>query len=490
MDEKKHFLTDRSKILIKKDHSNTLWFMSRYSKEENTVTRYIEGNELSYFLPKDLPLEDWNKGKLFAQSWDNHAPWIFEKHGILGANHGSFFTFKITLLRHWLFEADIGKLLTDDEGNSFILLSIENLSTFYIHSDIPPEGEIYCDHVKGSLHIEGKTLVPESVTRWMMNGIPGGQLSPHQRYNRITLLADGKEEMKEGEVKECSYAVLSVDMDLIFPDELIRYLKKFPGKYVAPNASFLDPAIHCMMTTFFQGESCRRIRNQVTFLKDIPESFHYGMIQFYTEIPFSLHEKMIPGIKKFTEKGMETDLNTLWKFPYGKNYTRFLTKEDALCKEKLPNFCIDHFGNEGKRELGVALGYSNIHGITARGNEKERGNTLFYLYQSGKMYPYACEKTSAKKGERIVLHAFHQYFLPEEEGISTFFHNEADGKCVLYILFPAEKENYCFTLPEEGYAGKEFTILESDPGIFFDAQKGNLLSFHAENCGCILLKEK
>ena len=125
MDDTKHFLTDKNKILIKKDHSNTLFFMSSYSQTENTVTRYIEGNELSYFLPKDLPLEEWQKGKLFAQSWDNHAPWIFEKHGILGANHGSFFTFRISMLRHWLFEEDVGKILTDDEGNRFILRGVQ-----------------------------------------------------------------------------------------------------------------------------------------------------------------------------------------------------------------------------------------------------------------------------------------------------------------------------------------------------------------------------
>ena len=63
MDKNKHFLADRNKILIKRDHSNTIYFMSRYSDTENTVTRYIEGNELSYFLSKDLPLEDWNRLK-------------------------------------------------------------------------------------------------------------------------------------------------------------------------------------------------------------------------------------------------------------------------------------------------------------------------------------------------------------------------------------------------------------------------------------------
>ena len=489
MDEKKHFLTDRNKILIKKDHSNTIYFMSRYSDTENTVTRYIEGNELSYFLSKDLPLEDWNsKGRLFAQSWDNHAPWIFEKHGILGANHGSFYTFKISMLRHWLFEADIGKSLTDDEGNRFILLSIENLSTFYIHSEIPEEGEFFCDHVTGSLHIDGKTIIPESVTRWMMNGVPGGQISPHQRYNKITLLAKGKEEIAQGEIKECAYAELSVDMDLIFPDELIRYLKKNPGKYVAPNASIFDGAIKCEMTTFFQPGSCRRIRNKVTFLKDIPEAFHYGMIQYYSEIPFSLHEKMVPGFRKFTEKDLETDLNTLWSFPCGKGYVRRLKKEDAANPERLPNICIDQFGNEGKRLLGVSLSYSSSCGITARGNEKERGDILLYLYQSGKIYPYACEKSSAKEGESFTLHAFHQYFLPAENGASIFHRQEEDGYYI-YAVFPGKTPYISLVLPEN-IQKKSFAVFEEGDGVSFEKANDNTMIFHAEKPSYIILKEE
>ena len=490
MDKKKHFLTDRNKILIKRDHSNTVYFMSRYSDTENTVTRYIEGNELSYFLPADLPLEDWNsKGRLFAQSWDNHAPWIFEKHGILGANHGSFYTFKISMLRHWLFEADIGKSLTDDEGNRFILLSIENLTTFYIHSDIPTEKEEgFCDHVTGALHIDGKTIVPESVTRWMMNGVPGGQLSPHQRYNKTTLLADGKNEIKEGETIECSFAELSVDMDLIFPDELIRHLKSHPGKYIAPNASIFDGAIKCEMTTFFQPGSCRRIRNKVTFLKDIPEPFHYGMIQYYSEIPFSLHEKMAPGFRKITENGMETDLNTLWAFPYGKGYIKRLRKEDAADQERLPNIFIDLFGNEGRRELGVSLSYSSSCGITARGREKERGDILLYLYQTGKIYPYACEKESAKAGESFLLHAFHQYFPPAENG-ESIFHRQEEDAYYIYAVFPGKTASISLFLPEN-IQNKSFAVFEEGGGVSFERTDASTILFHAEKASYIILKEE
>lgn len=487
MAETKHFLTDRNKILLKKDHHN-IFFMSRYSEDANIVTRYIEGNENSFFLPKELPLEDWHKGRLFARSWDNHAPWIFEKHGILGANHGSFFTFKINMLRHWLFEEDIGKCLTDDAGNSFILLSIENLSTFYIHSDLPAKGEYFCDQVVGSLHLEDKTLVPEKVTRWMMNGVPGGQISPHQRYNKIQLLANGNTVVEDGETLACDFAELSVDMDLVFPDELLCYLKANPGKYIAPNAPFLKAVIKCEMTTIFQKDACRRIRNKVTFLENIPEAFHYGMIQYYSEEPFSLHEKLAPGFKPFTEKDCYTDLNTLWSFPEKSGYVRRLTKKDAIDPKRLPNTFIDLFGNNNKRELGVVLGYSPLSGVTARGKEETRSDQLLYVYQSGKIYPYALQKDSAKTGESYLLDAFHQYFPPSQNGVCIFYHEEEDGKTLLYGIFPEKLEKYTYTLPEH-LAEKEFIVFEKDEEVSME-RKENILFFHSGAPSSIILKEK
>lgn len=488
MTEPYHFLTQQDKILLKKE-GKSIFFMSYFSEKENIVTRYIEGNENSFFLPRELPLEEWYKGRIFAESWDNHAPWFLGEHGILGANHGSFFTFRVTTLRHWLFEEDIGKCLTDEEGNSFILLSIENLSSFYIHSDIPVKGKTFCDHVTGSLFLEGKKILPEKVTRWMMNPPPGGQIAPHQRYNTFSLLADGKKELKEGEAALCSYGKLFVDMDLIFPDALLQYLKTRPGKYLPPNAEELPGTIKCEMTTFFQPYSCRRIKNKVTFLEDIPESLQYGMIQYYSEETFPWHEKLVPGLKKAEKNGMDIDLATFWSVPSGKtDYSIKYKKKDALSGEKLPNIFIDIFGGSSHDPHGIVLGYSSTCGITARGREKERSDTLLYLYRSGKIYPYAFEKDSAKKGESFTLHAFHQYFPLQEKKVCIFQHQEEDGY-FLYVVFP-EKGSSCSLSSAQYPAGKEFSILEADDGITFEKTGSGTLIFHAEKPGYILLKSK
>ena len=480
----KHYLDDREKILVKKDRKS-IFVLSAFSETDNIATRFIEGNENSFFLPKELPLEEWNKGRLFAKSWDNHAPWVAGHHGIIGANHGSPFTFRVTMLRHWLFQEDLGKVLTDDAGERFVLLSIQDLSTFFLHSDVPDEGKAFCAAVTGSLHLEGKTFLPEKVEKIMMNGVPGGQLSPHQRYNSIRLLADGKREIGEGEVCECSFAELFWDMDLILPDDLLIHAKSHPGKYVSPHDPALPGAIKCEMTTFFQPGSCRRIRNKVTFLRDFSESLRYGMIQYYSEVPFSLHEKLVPGLKRSEISGIETDPLLPWKFPEKSSVSHFFTKKDALSPDRIPNCFMDLFGNGGKRELGVALGYSSSCGITARGKEAERGETFLYLYRSGKIYPYAFEKASVKAGESFTLHAFHQYFLPDERGICCFQHEEEDGY-FLYVFFPEKIAEYIVSLPER-YADRAFALAEGDEGISF-VKKGHSLLFHAENGGGIVLK--
>lgn len=487
MDNHKHFLTQYDKILLKKE-GKSIFFMSHFSEKENIVTRYIEGNENSFFLPKDLPLEEWYKGRIFAESWDNHAPFLLGKHGILGANHGSFFTFKVTKLRHWLFEEDTGKTLTDDEGNSFILLAIENLSTFYIHSDIPEkEGDLFCDHVSGALYLEGRKIVPENVTRWMMNGAPGGQLSPHQRYNKTTLLADGRKEIREGEVCLCSYAELVMDTELVFPDTLLKYLKEHPGKYIPPNAPELPGTIGYKMTTTFLPGSCRRIKNEVTFLEDVPESLCYGMIQYYSEIPFSIHKKIVPGLQKMEKNDCNIDLATFWSVPSGgQDYSCKFRKKDALFANKLPNIFIDVFGQSSHLSHGVVLGYSTTCGITARGKENERSDTLLYLYRSGKIYPYAFEKNSAVKGEKFTLHAFHQYFPLENTRECIFHHQEEDGY-FLYAVFPEKREDFSFSLPPF-LAEKRVVLQEKTGDISWEKAEKEKILFHAKGSSYIILK--
>ena len=463
---KKHYLSDPEKIVIRKQGMQ-IFILSHFAGNTNVATRFAEGNENSYFLPSDAPLEDIYSGRLFAESWDNQAPFFTGRHGIVGGNHGSPFTFRVHLLRHWLFESDIGKVFTDDAGKRFVLVSVDSLCDLTFHSDLPDPGESYVTELTGDLHYDdGRTIVPETVTRGVLRPRPGGQLSPHRRYNKVRLLADGIHELADGETAECSFAELHQEVDLVLPDALLTYLKDHPGKYVSPVDPRLPGAIRSCELITFRSRCCRTVESDFTFLLDFPESLRHGVLQFYGGIGFSKHERFLPGVKALDLSGQKIDLANVYAFPDGFSIKHYYKKSDCPDPKRLPCRYIDFFGNGGLRELGIVLGYSITDGLTARGNEEERGDCVLCLYPSTKIYPYAYERDSAKTGDKFRISAYQQFFLPHPSEVSCYQHQERDGY-FLYADFLLENSGYEVKFPIR-LAGKPIEILEQDPGISID----------------------
>ena len=457
-----HYLSDPEKIVIRKEGMQ-IFFLSRFSDGQNAAVRFIEGNENGYFLPADAPLEAIYQGRLFAQCWDNQGPAFMGKHGTVGANHGSPFAFHVHMLRHWLFESDIGKVFTDDAGERFVLISVDSLSDFLLHSDIPSGAGGFCPQITGNLHLEGRTLIPETVRRGQICPAPGGQLSPHRRYNSVKLLADGIRELADGETVECSSAELQLDVELILPDALLDYLKKHPGKYVSPVDPRLPGAVHCREIVTFRSRCARTVDSEITFLRDFPEPLRYGLLQFYNEVKFRHHERFLPGVKPVTVNGTEIRLADVFRFPEKFTGSHYYTKADCLDPDALPCRYIDFYGNGRPRELGVALGYSLTQGITARGNESRRGSIVGHLSPSTKIYPSAFERSGTKAGEKFRICAYQQFFRPDPSGCSCFRHWETDG-CYVYADFFSAHENYEVKLPAE-LVGKTIEVMENDSGV-------------------------
>ena len=104
------------------------------------------------------------------------------------------------------------------------------------------------------------------------------------------------------------------------------------------------------------------------------------------------------------------------------------------------------------------------------------------------MYPYACERSSAKAGESFTLHAFHQYFLPGENGASIFHRQEEDGYYI-YAVFPGKTSEISLVLPEN-IQKKSFAVFEEGDGVSFEKANDNTMIFHAEKPSYIILKEE
>lgn len=486
---KQHFLTDPDKIIIRKD-GHELLIMSRFAPGTNMVIRFIEGNENSYFLPENAPLEDWQQGRLWTQSWDNNAPFFTGIHGIIGANHGSPYAFGVQTLRHWLFEKDIGSVFTDDAGNRFVLTSVESRSRIVLHSDVPRSGERFADKICGVLHGVRGDIVPDKVIPSMIEPLNGEQLVPHYRYNSVELYADG-ELLPDNETVMCRKAELRWDIDLILVDDWLEKLKTLPGKHISPVDPALPGAVNCRFSTVFRSRCSRTVDCDLVFLRDFPESVRFGVLQFYNEVKFAVHERLMPGIKPFTVDGMDIDLAGVFRFPENFRLTnsRRITVDDCADPARPADRSIDFYGND-RREIGAALGYSLTRGITARGSRERSGN-LLTLPSTGKNYPVAFEKEQVKKGEKFRICCYQHYFAPDPSGVSCYQLEMEDGFFV-YLDFPGKCGNFSVILPPE-YAGKNFAVIEQDAAVVMSDRydrvpADGILCFASTGTGSIVLQ--
>ena len=161
---------------------------------------FREGNHLWYFLPADTPFEEGFNGTLFHTGWDDFAPYLCRDHMTVGANHGSPFAFKVSMLRHWLDDSDIGRVLFDSAGNSFIITDIKNVSEFLIHSVPEKNGsKVTFKTVCGALRLDGRKL-DAKIQQTQHSVRCAEQLAPHHRYNSTELLADGSTQLADGEI--------------------------------------------------------------------------------------------------------------------------------------------------------------------------------------------------------------------------------------------------------------------------------------------------
>ena len=75
--------------------------LCRFSKDKNIFNRFLDGNNYSFFLPADADFENWQQGEVLHEGWDDIAPLMSKFYGTVGANHGSPFAYKVSMIRHW-----------------------------------------------------------------------------------------------------------------------------------------------------------------------------------------------------------------------------------------------------------------------------------------------------------------------------------------------------------------------------------------------------
>lgn len=460
--EREQFPSSPERLVVRNTGREIL-ILSAFAPGKNILTRFLEGNQLCYFLPAGRPPEAFAEGELFHSGWDDLAPWVAGGYEMIGANHGSIFAFRVHLLRHWLFEEDIGRRFTDEEGHGFVLVAVENPSDLILHSECIKEGGKVRFHraIRGALRgDDGRTVMPQTVQQIQLPNPPGSQLSIHHRYNRVRLTADG-EELPAGACRSCAEAKLEWELDLCPPDALTDYLEAHPGRYTAPTAPELESLLHNRLTFTFAPHNVMRAEAEITFLRDLDQPVLYGLLQYWGEKHFRRQEKFVPKLKPFQfadfhHQPETVDLAGIYPVPETPWVCRTFCESDCAAPDDPPCRYYDFFGDGAKRELGVVLGYSVRKGVTRRGGGRHGINLILPL--SGKIYPYALSLPGVKKGDSFTLAAYRQFFVPQSDMEGAMFGHWEDGVYLFHADLAAPFAGVA-ELPQV-LAGKEFTVLE------------------------------
>ena len=453
-------LTTPGKFLLRKC-GREIQTLCRFSKEKNIFNRFMDGNNFSLFLPADTDFENWHTGEVLHEGWDDLAPLMSKFYGTVGANHGSPFAYIVKTVRHWYTDRDIGRVLTDDAGNRFVIVEIHSLTEFIVHGEAIPEQTPCFSALQGSLYDNGRKIASCEIKKRQLGHTRIDQLSPHYRFNQISLSADGKD-VQENTIIECSYADLHWDVDLCLADALIEYIQAHPGKFTSTTDPDLRAAAHLEFDFRFQPDNVYTIDCKFKFLQDLCAEHRFGMIQHYGTVGFDRHEKLIPKLKPF-ELEYSTGEKTLADFnrPATMNgfikANKYFFKADCLDPDDPPRRYIDIFSKDNRRQFGIALGYSETSGITAK-NSANRGDMVFMLPVTNKIYPFAYFDYDTKAGTTFTLSAYRQYFNPAaSNAAASYGHYESDGYWFYACYDKAATD--ILQLPVE-LAGKSFEITE------------------------------
>lgn len=454
---------------------NEYWVRSSFSAQKDIVIHRFQcggnssPNEAAYLVPKGTPVPDYVKGERIHRNGDELPAFPTLSHGTLGGNHGSPFAREMLVPEHGLNGPAIGQRLTDEAGTPFYVVKIVDEDRFLIHAESARFGFPKFKALKN-----GAKLFWSDGAELKYQEAKATQLWPGNRINDYRLLVDGKTPLPDRTEIECEFLDHHLDYSVIMPDSLIDTIKKNPGKAT----DFLDGGLLLLFSvnTLLRYQpygACTvdvtvRAENDFGGLRCLGVMFGWGggsIAQKETE------EFYIPKLKPIVTPSYgperisyDCDFSAIYRMPTPMWVNYDISRSDCLDPEDMPDRFIRVVGN-GRRELGIAIGYSLFEGCTAKELKGADRPVVYHLWKTKKMYPYCYRWANARKGERRRVLAYRQYFDPQREPEATaFYYHRQMSSDVVYLDFHRSLDNKAISLPTH-YAGKRVTVLEKTPSV-------------------------
>jgi hypothetical protein len=481
-------------------NGNNLFVQSRWSQEKDIVIHVCRiANEISYLVPHGSDIRQYKKGIRLHTGLDDYPATLFaggQGYGYLSGNHGSAFGTILTLSEKSFSEKDTGTALYDEAKNCYRIVQVIASDKILIH----PESRT---GILGRPKFPrlGKNKLFRSGTELQYIKSRSVQVYPMNRISRLEFLIDGRDYLPDKTVIQCNFLDHIFEHDVIAPEGMLEYLKQHQGRRPYPEFTACwnmvqmssDPRLKeygtlPALATFrnkyrYQQNGAVVNYRSSTFHVSFPnvsqmeQMFTWGggkiasgkLDEFY--IPkLNLVQLKIQNAKDKTEN---YDFSKVAAMPAKMKVMHTLLKTDAVNPVDLPDRFIRLSGN-GKREYGLALGYSLFAGCTAKNKQPQNRSSLYFFYPTKKMYPYAYILTNNKPGITVRSVSYKQYFDPATEPDATaFYYHQQKKSDVVYFDCHKPLKNKRLKLPAR-MIGKKISILEKTPSIKFHAQPDRL----------------
>ena len=464
-------------------HGDYVFVRSAFSSHYDLVVRVGKGSnrQINFSNTRLVPVSagmdvgKLNGGTLIHGNGDDATPWNINGTYI-GGNHGCSDARELTCPSHGMTAADLGSEWTDEARTKFYLVKIADGDRLWFLSRNLGESDIW----RFSTKYAGSTLKRTTGGSVLdFEKVRMVQLRPACRVQRQDYLADGTTPLRDGQPVSCTFLDIAEEYDIINPASLLRDIVSHPGLERDFTADHLDAVIHNHIVYRFDSNGANVIYYKAKALQQFRLGY-MGFIQsakLYTG-QYDTHEYYIPKTRRFTQNDITYDFRSLQDYSFRlPSPLRFMpgnnNVEDA---ENLPDRFIQLLGRkeDGKtvREVGYALGYSLIHGLTRPAQRSQHANSAIMLYTSSKSYPVAIDAKMGPiipAGTPFYCIAYRQYFWPTAQQQATcFYFHEESGDTVVYADYHKGVKRDVLKLPAK-LTGRSITVIERTPSVTLHA---------------------
>ncbi len=485
---------------------DTVYIRSRFSGQDDIVTSVGLGsnnrqiNIIGTFLidrtvPMDIDSLPTNR-YIHRMGDDAAGAFLINGTGAIGGNHGLSGAIEISSADHGRTPEDLGSEWEDINGRKFYLVRIVSKDKLLFLGKNTPVGDIwkFDNRLRGpSLKSSSRNAVITFPDVKISYGAkPGGvpyftQLWPALRIKKQEYLLDGKIPLKEKEAASCEWFDIVEDYDIINPGSVLSDIISHPGQERSFVAGHLDAVLNdYTVYRFFPNGACV-VYQKVKALQDFTMQLFLGVMTArltMKDCGYQAHEYYIPKTLPFSVNDVNYDFLRIQDFAGGKNSSaqlastlNFSEKDKNVADPQNPpdrfiQFLGKKEGSRTEREVGFALGYSLIHGMSVPSERVKNTDRFLQIAYTKKTYPSVADTKmgNVAKGTDLYFVGYRHYFNPGLSGNATcLYWNRQENDTVVYADYHKSVERDTIKLPPE-LAGKKFEVVEKTPSVTLHSQ--------------------